>query len=207
MIHSNLKLCFLAVLLVSSWKTESATADGGTVIDYPECRTKRQTAGNLAEIKAAIIDVVGSRGATVAADRPFANNLVIVAPAELRHGRSDLVAYVSGSRICGTGGCNAYVFEQRPASAGASSSYRLVTKIVPARLPISVLPTSHNGWRDIGVKVAGGGIIPGYTAALSHDGKSYDSNPTLKGIPQVRAGSGEIILGPPGASSKQCRLR
>ncbi len=54
-----------------------------------------------------------------------------------------------------------------------------VTNISITRPPIRVLPTVTHGWHDLGVMVAGGGIIPGYEARLRFDGHSYPSNPTV----------------------------
>jgi hypothetical protein len=156
-----------------------------------------------AQLKETIANAAMRRKAPTALDQFFADNLVIVAPAEFRDDYRSLIAYVSGSEYCGSGGCNGYVLEQRADGPG----YRVVTKIVPARLPISVLPAIHNGRHDIGVIVAGGGIIHSYVGALSYDGKSYASNPTLSNIPHVKKGVGKIVLGPPGASPSQCRLR
>jgi hypothetical protein len=88
-------------------------------------------------------------------------------------GREAVVAYISGQRWCGSGGCTLLVLEPR------ASSYQVVGKITIARLPITVLPSTTNGWHDIGVWVQGGGVQPGYEAALSFDGRRYTSNPSV----------------------------
>jgi len=41
-----------------------------------------------------------------------------------------------------------------------------------------MLNTKSNGWHDISVVVAGGGIA-GYEAILPFDGKTYPSNPSV----------------------------
>lgn len=74
---------------------------------------------------------------------------------------------------CGSSGCPVLIL------APKGSSYKVVTYITFARLPIRVLETKSNGWHDISVRVQGGGIQPGYEAKLSFDGKSYPSNPSM----------------------------
>jgi len=59
-----------------------------------------------------------------------------------------------------------------------ASSFKVVTKTTITRLPIRVLATKSNGWHDISVVAAGGGVQPGYDAILSFDGKTYPSNPS-----------------------------
>ena len=54
-----------------------------------------------------------------------------------------------------------------------------MTELTIVRRPIRVLETKSNGWHDIGVIVAGGGIQLGDEAILPFDGKSYPTNPTV----------------------------
>jgi hypothetical protein len=157
------------------------------------------------ELKSAIAKTFGPWVAPASIDAFFGENQITVAPATFQNADDGLIAYAWGSSICGTGGCRAFVFRKWAGSAPEHPSYKLVTKISPARLPISVLPTSHGGWHDIGVKAAN--ATTSFTGALSFDGQSYDSNPTLPSVPHVKEGAGQIVLGPPGASPKQCRLR
>lgn len=58
-------------------------------------------------------------------------------------------------------------------------TYRVVTQLAPVRLPVRALSSQRNGWRDIGVWVGGGGIIHGYEATLTFDGRTYPDNPTV----------------------------
>ncbi|KTF67514.1 hypothetical protein ACNFJ7_05525 [Sphingomonas sp. HT-1] len=155
------------------------------------------------------IDAPRLRRAILAAARPrigadtfFDDNVVVVAPARLGRGQPDVIAYVAGPRICGSGGCNAYVFE-REGRAG----YRPLGTIVPARLPIHVLETRHGGRQDLGVAVNGGGVRVGYVGALPFNGRRYAGNPTLSGVRHVARGSGTVLIGLPGQAEGQCRLR
>jgi hypothetical protein len=88
-------------------------------------------------------------------------------------GTKEVIVYLSGRGWCGTGGCNMLIL------APEGTSYRVVTKTTITRLPIRVLATKSNGWHDISVVLAGGGIQPGYEAELSFDGKTYPSNPSV----------------------------
>jgi hypothetical protein len=63
--------------------------------------------------------------------------------------------------------------------ASEGTSFKVVTETTITRPPIRVLATKSNGWHDISVLVAGGGIQPGYEAELSFDGKTYPSNPSV----------------------------
>jgi hypothetical protein len=53
-----------------------------------------------------------------------------------------------------------------------------ISELSVTQLPIGVLETSTNGWRDLWVTVAGGGL-PVATKKLMFDGKGYPANPTV----------------------------
>ncbi len=88
-------------------------------------------------------------------------------------GTRQVIVYFTDQHSCGSGGCTTLVL------APEGSSYKVVTSITIAQLPIRILTTKSNGWHDIGVWVQGGGIQPGYEAKLSFNGKKYPSNPTM----------------------------
>ena len=98
-------------------------------------------------------------------------------------GTKEVIVYVTGRMWCGSGGCPMLVL------APEGTSYRVVTRTTITRLPIRVLATKSNGWHDIGVVVAGGGIQLGYEAELSFDSKTYPSNPSM---PPARRLNGRI---------------
>ena len=196
-------------MAIGLWVATSAPASGTPQgsSTFPNCDGTQVPAITRAELKSMIAKSFTPWVAPAAVDRFFVDHSVIVTPAQLREGHRDLVAYASGKSICGTAGCNAFVLEERSTSTNEHPKFVLLTKIQPARLPIKVLPTQHHGWRDIGVQVAGGGIKNGYTGALSYDGKSYESNPTLSNIPRVGKNVGQVLLGLRRSSQKQCQLR
>jgi len=104
-------------------------------------------------------------------------------------GTHQAIVHFTDRYSCGSGACNTLILEPE------GSSYRVVTSITITRLPIGVLATKSNGWHDISVWVAGGGIQSGYEAELSFDGRSYPSNPSLP--PVHRLGGkvqGKIVM-------------
>jgi hypothetical protein len=107
----------------------------------------------------------------------------------------EVIVYLWGRGWCGTGGCVALVL------APSGTSYRVVTKITNARLPIRVLITRSHGWRDITVIVAGGGIMQPHEAKLSFNGRTYPRNPSVapareltEGVPGVVAIPSSVLV-------------
>lgn len=90
--------------------------------------------------------------------------------------------------LCGSGGCNLYVLSL------AATGYRLVSSISLARPPVRVLRHSTNGWRDLGVWVAGGGINPGHEAQLRFDGHRYPANPTMAPASRTKGKMGQTVI-------------
>jgi hypothetical protein len=84
----------------------------------------------------------------------------------------EVLVYISGPDYCGSGGCTSLVFARR------GGDYRLVSRLSLTKIPIVVSSHRTNGWKDLIVFVAGGGIQPGYYAVLPFDGKKYPENPT-----------------------------
>lgn len=88
-------------------------------------------------------------------------------------GTKETIVYLTGRDWCGSGGCVMLILVPE------GKSFRIVTETTVTRLPIRVLESKSNGWHDISVVVAGGGIQPGYEAILSYDGETYPTNPTV----------------------------
>lgn len=104
-------------------------------------------------------------------------------------GAQEVVTYVAGPMVCGTGGCPVFVF------APGADGHRLVARITVAQPPVRVSPRSTHGWRDLVVGIGGGGLAAG-NAELQFDGTSYPGNPT---VPPARpapdlAGT-EVLIG------------
>jgi hypothetical protein len=120
-------------------------------------------------------------------------------------GIPEVLVYLFGPGVCGTGGCDALVLE--PANGG----YRLVSDMVLARNPIVVSEHKTHGWHDLIMFIAGGGLEPGYYSVVPYDGRTYPENPSddpakplslrqrgtayLVGSPVI--GSGIVFVPPP----------
>jgi uncharacterized protein len=105
-------------------------------------------------------------------------------------GKPELVVYVVGPTVCGSGGCDLLVFT--PAGAG----YRRLAAISVTQVPIRASSAKSSGWRDLVVRIGGGGGRSG-DVALAFDGKTYPRNPTVPG-PRVKpagAADTELLIG------------
>jgi hypothetical protein len=104
-------------------------------------------------------------------------------------GTPEVLVHMSGRFWCGTGGCPLLILERQ------KSGYRLVTKATIVHRPVRVLNSRSHGWRSIGVRVHGGGIIKGYEAELRFDGRRYPSNPSMPPARRLeRKVEGEIVI-------------
>ena len=91
------------------------------------------------------------------------------------------IVYVSGRNWCGSGGCNMVVLEPH------GNTFKVIGNTTVVQLPIHVLPQLTHQHPEIGVLVAGGGILNGYQAILAFNGKKYPGNPT---VPPARKWNG-----------------
>jgi len=105
-------------------------------------------------------------------------------------GAFEALVYLSDEGFCGTGGCNLLVLTP------VEGRYRPVADMSVTRLPVRKLETMTNGWSDLGVTVAGGGIdMPG-EAWMRFDGAAYPGNPTVE--PMTDPGTpGQVLLAAP----------
>jgi hypothetical protein len=103
-------------------------------------------------------------------------------------GRPELIVYADQPSRCGSGGCDLYVLSPN------GLSFRVVTQISVVHLPVRLLTTSSHGWRDLGVRVAGGGVRKAYEARLRFDGRRYPSNPTIPPAQPSRHAVGRTLL-------------
>ncbi|MBA2174900.1 hypothetical protein H0266_08345 [Halobacillus locisalis] len=95
-------------------------------------------------------------------------------------GIEEVFVYLVGPFVCGTGGCSAVLFGQKEGEYLPLSRFSLV------RNPVIVTNTVTNGYRDLIMYVAGGGI-ESFFARLSYDGSTYPLNPSVQ--PKVEAGT------------------
>ena len=86
-------------------------------------------------------------------------------------GQPEVLVYLVGSYICGTGGCNLLVFRE------LQDSYQLISEISLVNQPVIVSITRTRGWNDLIVFVAGGGARARH-AVLRFNGRTYPDNPS-----------------------------
>jgi hypothetical protein len=103
-------------------------------------------------------------------------------------GQDEVVVHVTSRDYCGSGGCVTLVLQR------TGQGYRTVMRASVTRLPIRVLETRHQGWKDIGVTVSGGGAGPAYEAALAFDGRRYPSNPTTPPARPAKDAAGVTLI-------------
>jgi hypothetical protein len=95
--------------------------------------------------------------------------------------RPEVLVYLFGPYMCGSGGCNTLVFRQTDAG-----DYQLVADISLTSNPVVVSERRTNGWNDLIFFVSGGGVRAHY-AVLRFDGKGYPNNPTSVPAAPLRA--------------------
>lgn len=87
--------------------------------------------------------------------------------------RMEAVVYMLGDNWCGNGGCDLLVLTRK------GRTWEINSTITIARPPIMILTSMSHGWHALAVRVAGGGIYPGYEAQLNFNGKKYPQNPSI----------------------------
>lgn len=103
-------------------------------------------------------------------------------------GTDEILAYASGSMMCGTGGCNLLVLKSE------AQGFKVVGDLSVVQLPVGVLDSSSNGWRDLAVSVSGGGIASSIRRVAFEDGH-YASNPTSPDTEEADS-LGKVLLTP-----------
>jgi hypothetical protein len=104
-------------------------------------------------------------------------------------GRQEILAYVAGPMLCGTGGCPLFVFKP------GADAYEPVAQVSVVQVPVRVSSQGTNGWRDLVVAIGGGGL-PAGNAVLKYDGNTYPSNPTVPPAePAASLDGTEVVIG------------
>ncbi|MEA5390358.1 META domain-containing protein [Cyanobium gracile UHCC 0139] len=100
-------------------------------------------------------------------------------------GRQDVLVYLMGPYVCGTGGCTLEVFRQE------ARGYRLISSFPTSRLPVIVPEARRNRWRDLWRLQSGGGA-PATWVREVFDGRGYR---TMERIPAAGgAPAGTAVL-------------
>lgn len=84
----------------------------------------------------------------------------------------ETIVYVESSSLCGSGGCPTLVLKKE------NNQHKIVTEIGLTKGEMFVGETRTKGWRDLYVRVSGGGYVHGHYMLLKFDGRSYPDNPT-----------------------------
>ncbi len=101
-------------------------------------------------------------------------------------GVDEIILYAKNQ--CGSHGCNLYILAEQ------EDSFRVISRIAMARLPIRLLETSNRGWRDIAVSVQGRGLSEAYEVRLPFDGEGYATDPTVPPAARIGVPAGEIMI-------------
>jgi hypothetical protein len=102
-------------------------------------------------------------------------------------GRDEALILMRARSWCGTGGCTMLVLTPE------RSGWRTVTRMTVTYAPVRLLPTRNRGWRDLAVRVAGGGIRAG-EVTLRFNGRTYPTNPTSVPAQRGRATPGRVLI-------------
>jgi peptidoglycan hydrolase-like protein with peptidoglycan-binding domain len=94
--------------------------------------------------------------------------------------REMMLVYLMGSQVCGTGGCTMLVMQ------ASENGYRVISRIPAVQQPVIISNQRTNGYPDLIIYTAGGGLAPAYRR-LRFNGSSYPTNPT--GEPALPAGT------------------
>ncbi len=74
-------------------------------------------------------------------------------------------------------------------------AFKLLSTIGLTRPPIIASANSTQGWRNLVVFVAGGGILPGYYAELRFDRGTYPQNPTVQPARKLKGrAEGDVLI-------------
>lgn len=86
-----------------------------------------------------------------------------------------MLVYLLGSQGCGTSGCTLLVLQS------TVNGYRLMSRIPTVQQPVIISNQNINGYPDLIVYTAGGGLTPAYRR-LRFNGSSYPTSPTLEPV-------------------------
>ena len=108
------------------------------------------------------------------ADRTsYPDTRYVVAWADLNGDRRpEALVYLISGNACGSGGCTLYIYTPEQ---GGWYQHGSLTVTNP---PIMVLNSRTHGWRDLAVRVSGGGARP-HDAIVRQGRVTYQSNPSL----------------------------
>ncbi|GAN62853.1 hypothetical protein AA0313_0533 [Acetobacter indonesiensis NRIC 0313] len=140
----------------------------------PPCDTKFLTALQISDLKQQLRLAYNLPAPSEATGKDDLDQATIVlSVGTLRPQHRDVVAYILSNSFCGTAGCATTILADRDDRTLAYPVFRVMTARTVVHLPITKLPTQHNGWPDLTVQIAGGGILQGYAAPAYFNGTTY----------------------------------
>jgi len=151
----------------------------------PEPAKSKEKHGQKSDLNQALLAYLVSKG-----DDPKYANPHQTAPIDLNgDGLQDaLVLLENPMYYCGTGGCTMLVFK------GTKPGFEFVSRSSLIRGPVLVSEARTHGWRDLIVKVSGGGITP-KMVALKYTGSKYPLNPSrLPALPKKQQMKGTKVF-------------
>ena len=102
--------------------------------------------------------------------------------------RPEAVVYMISPGYCGTGGCSLFIYTPE------QGSWYQHGRLTVTNPPIMMLNSRTNGWRDLAVRVSGGGVRP-HTARVPHGRHTYEPNPsTGASRPLRRPAPGRVLI-------------
>ncbi|MCP9837052.1 META domain-containing protein [Cyanobium sp. N.Huapi 1H5] len=104
-------------------------------------------------------------------------------------GRQDVLVYLMGPYVCGTGGCTLQVFRQE------ARGYRLISSFPSSRLPVIVPEARRSRWRDLWRLQSGGGA-PATWVREVFDGRGYRTKERIPAAGRQPAGTA-VLSGDP----------
>ena len=160
----------IAASLLGSLFLQQA-ASGAQAATVPMCEGSELSHAEASALRQKIAATLHENAGTF-----FDNSEVLVSVGGLRRQHRDALVYLADSNYCGTGGCTVLIFSSPTNRKRQVGSFSYVGRIHQVHAPIGTLANSHDGWRDLAVSVAGGGIRSAHLARMTFSRGRYPSN-------------------------------
>lgn len=85
--------------------------------------------------------------------------------------KDEILVFLWGDNYSGTGGGTLMIFNNK---------YDLISRSTVVNLPIIISKNKTNGYKDIMVKVEGGGVNKGFYSLLKYENKKYPLNASMQ---------------------------
>lgn len=85
--------------------------------------------------------------------------------------KDEILVFLWGDNYSGTGGGTLMIFNNK---------YDLISRTTVVNMPIIISKNKTNGYKDIMVKVEGGGVYKGFYSLLKYENKRYPLNASMQ---------------------------